>query len=701
MRKYKYNFKIIFSTILLFLVLIVIDKDNYAMGINHYLQNDWYKEDIIGVKKANITSITFIEEEEDVDINSYEKVWKLDDTGLMAYFTTDTDIVISIPNDDYLMADKNANNLFSFYNVVYVDSDGEEHYLDIDENIDKTIKSSLQKIENLYLLDTSNVEDMSYMFCNLKNIEELDLTNFNTSKVNNMSYMFSGMKKLKNINLESFNTQNVTNMSGMFKDLFNIKNLDIKNFDTANVKNMYEMFEGMIKIQNLDISNFDTSNVINIGEIFFGCKKLKNLKIDSLNLINAYESVSGMFSNCDNLEYIDFTNVELPYSLDSMFKGISAKNMTISNIRTDKVNNMHSLFKDSKNLINLTATLNTENVEDMSFMFSNCYKLVSINISNMNTKKVNNMSYMFHNCKSLKEIDTKNYDTSNVYDMTGMFSNCRDLKKLDLSNFDTRNVKPNRLYEMLLNLVGLCELDISNNNFVLNYVDEYYSKNDVDYFSYYNLSLGDLWNLKKIKINNEIANRAYDLLLIGNWRNVKTNNISFISKDKNVLNRFTSGEYELIPSYKISFDTRNILNMYDMNFPKGDSLNTEADILKIDEDNNVYYREGYDFFGWYLDNNYQNRLPKSLKIDNDTILYAKIEIKKFNIIFNTNGGSEVPSQIVEYNKTASLPTIIPKKKNYKFVGWYKDNEFVELFDFDTKIKEDTEIYAKYEFTYSY
>ena len=38
---------------------------------------------------------------------------------------------------------------------------------------------------------------------------------------------------------------------------------------------------------------------------------------------------------------------------------------------------------------------NTNNVKDMSEIFSNCYSLISLNLANFNTNIVNNISYMF------------------------------------------------------------------------------------------------------------------------------------------------------------------------------------------------------------------------------------------------------------------------------------------------------------------
>ena len=40
------------------------------------------------------------------------------------------------------------------------------------------------------IIDASNVKDMSYMFAEMKNIENLDLSDFDTSNATNMTAMF-------------------------------------------------------------------------------------------------------------------------------------------------------------------------------------------------------------------------------------------------------------------------------------------------------------------------------------------------------------------------------------------------------------------------------------------------------------------------------------------------------------------------------
>ena len=80
------------------------------------------------------------------------------------------------------------------------------------------------------------------------------------------------------------------------------------------------------------------------------------------------------------------------------------------------------------------------NRSNMSSMFSDCYALTSLDLSNFNTSNVTNMESMFRYCYTLTSLDLSNFNTSNVTTMSSMFRNCNALTSLDLSNFNTSNV---------------------------------------------------------------------------------------------------------------------------------------------------------------------------------------------------------------------------------------------------------------------
>ena len=73
--------------------------------------------------------------------------------------------------------------------------------------------------------------------------------------------------------------------------------------------------------------------------------------------------------------------------------------------------------------------LNTANVTDMHFMFYNCLKLTSLDVTHFNTAKVTDMGYMFYNCSSLTTIyASSKFVTPQVSKSFNMFYNCKKLK---------------------------------------------------------------------------------------------------------------------------------------------------------------------------------------------------------------------------------------------------------------------------------
>ena len=79
-------------------------------------------------------------------------------------------------------------------------------------------------------------------------------------------------------------------------------------------------------------------------------------------------------------------------------------------------------------------------LHNMSFMFSGCYSLISIDLSSVDSSKVDNMSYMFRECKNLITGNFASFNTSKVVNMKAMFYGCKCLKSLDLSSFKTNKV---------------------------------------------------------------------------------------------------------------------------------------------------------------------------------------------------------------------------------------------------------------------
>ncbi len=135
----------------------------------------------------------------------------------------------------------------------------------------------------------------------------------------------------------------------------------------------------------------------------------------------------------------------------------------IANLDTSNITNMNYMFSNCNKLTTLNlSSFNTSNVIVMSYMFNGCQSLTTLDLSGFNTSKVASMMSMFNNCKELTTLDLSSFNTSNITDMSGLFYNCSTLTSLDLSNFNTSNVTT--MNDIFNGCNNLEHLNISNFN---------------------------------------------------------------------------------------------------------------------------------------------------------------------------------------------------------------------------------------------
>ena len=106
---------------------------------------------------------------------------------------------------------------------------------------------------------------------------------------------------------------------------------------------------------------------------------------------------------------------------------------------------------------------------------------------------------------------------------------------------------------------------------------------------------------------------------------------------------------------------------------------------------------GYTFAGWFTDKECTTAYDFSSKVTGDITLYAKWNINSCTVSFDSNGGSSVAAQSVNYNTTASKPAD-PSMTGYTFAGWFTDKEGKNAYDFSSKVTGDITLYAKWDKT---
>ena len=246
----------------------------------------------------------------------------------------------------------------------------------------------------------------------IKNILEIDLSNFDTSKVTNMDSMFYGMSSLTTLDLSNFDTSKVTNMSHMFEDISNLTTLNLSNFDTSRVTSMHFMFTAMSNLTTLNVSHFDTSRVTDMSYMFSYTSGLTSLDLSHFDTSRVTD-MSYMF-----------------YSMSSL------TSLNLSSFDTSKVTNMDAMFYDMRSLTKLNlSSFDTSKVTSMFAMFFNISSLTSLNLSSFNTSQVTSMQRMFSiydtdiSKDKLEKIYVNNdFNTSKLTNFTDMFENRKKLR---------------------------------------------------------------------------------------------------------------------------------------------------------------------------------------------------------------------------------------------------------------------------------
>ena len=280
--------------------------------------------------------------------------------------------------------------------------------------------------------------------------------------------------------IEYFNTENVTNMRYMFCDCRSLKSLDLTNFNTENVTDMYSMFAYCKSLESLDLTNFNTAKVTDMALMFASCYALKTIYASDKFVTDLVTKSTCMFTDCLNLKDYTSSKEDHTYAncgptgyftygrgyamfdnatetLTFSYKGFKpegayelneggntpewiSKNSYVKKVVFDasfantRPTSCFSWFRGCENLTTIEGIeyLNTENVENMSFMFRDCYALKSLDLSSFNTAKGTSMSRMFYICKALTTIYASDkFVTNKVTNGNDMFYGCEKLNGYD------------------------------------------------------------------------------------------------------------------------------------------------------------------------------------------------------------------------------------------------------------------------------
>ena len=308
--------------------------------------------------------------------------------------------------------------------------------------------TNLQSITGMSYLNTSEVTDMSYMFAGCEKLTSVDVSHFNTSKVIYMGRMFDLCTRLTSLDLSSFNTSHVAEMRSMFSNCSNLRTIYVgSGWSTAAVMYSTEMFWNCICLVGGQGTTWNSSNPTD----------------KTYAHIDGGTSNPGYFTDGNGPRpYACYTssNTTLTFYYDNQRASRTGTTYDLNTGTTDvawdtdgtKYNVTKVVFDPSfayarptttcdwfygmTNLQSITGMeyLNTSEVIYMNWMFMECSKLTSLDVSHFNTSKVIYMNQMFYGCTGLTSLDLSSFNTSNVTDMRYMFTGCTNLQTIYVGN---------------------------------------------------------------------------------------------------------------------------------------------------------------------------------------------------------------------------------------------------------------------------
>lgn len=415
------------------------------------------------------------------------------------------------------------SNVFLYETSMLVDSDKfsaafSKAAIGLDSWTDYTIKFSKgNPVISEYQPDISEAQDGSISIsadqssghrCDMIHVTSNKIIKFNKDSSSMFYNTPTGVFKFENID-----TSEVENMDYMFSEIGNYDSfdLDISKFDTQNVKTANKMFCNSSLITNIKgLADFNFGNLISANDMFAGCNKLSgSITISNPNIT----SYTNMFRDCSTDPNAKFIVKYVDEATKKVATEMVATKSENSNVYLDGTQPA-TLMAGEQFRTTLEGMSGFSNVEEIRFIkgtpnpngtnvavegeakahiegnvltvasegeiFANkdCYQmfyrfgnlepmsetcdLIKISFDNFNTSNVTDMSSMFQECGRLTNIDVSVFDTSQVTDMNNMFYMCESLETLDLNNF--KNDKVTNTSYMFKNCFALTNLNLGNFN---------------------------------------------------------------------------------------------------------------------------------------------------------------------------------------------------------------------------------------------
>lgn len=166
------------------------------------------------------------------------------------------------------------------------------------------------------------------------------------------------------------------------------------------------------------------------------------------------------------------------------------------------------------------------------------------------------------------------------------------------------------------------------------------------------------------------------------------------------INLETPWNFDTLVTNNLKLYAKWTLNAYTVQFESNDGTSVDSknvnhgDVLILPS---LPTKTGHSFDEWYLDNDLTIPWYDTPITDNLT-LYAKWTLNTYTVQFDSNGGSSVVAQSIDYNQPAVVPNP-PTRSGHIFDGWYSDIDLITPWDIAAPVSDNIKLYAKWRVRY--
>ena len=260
--------------------------------------------------------------------------------------------------------------------------------------------------------------------------------------------------------------KDASHLCGGFTGLTSFENAQIDSLDR--ITTMEHMFSNCENLETVIFTESEFPNLNTMELMFSSCNRLETVDFSYCDL-SGVSDMGGMFQSCDRLKTVNFSHCNLSNITDlsetffASFK-CSAENIDFSHCDLSGLTTLENAFYLSPTDTIDLSNANLSNVTSLRYAFQESY-IKNLNLSGVILGNITDMSYMFSGCSTLKEIDLSMLDTSNVSTMLGLFSQCPLLESVDIRNFDLLRVGTLNEQQMFADCPKLHTIYMNNCNY--------------------------------------------------------------------------------------------------------------------------------------------------------------------------------------------------------------------------------------------